>query len=90
MVQEIYLIDNNNELIEKLNESFKRELNEYKFKSVKATEIEVALRNIPSLIIVDEDTANVNIVEFCKSIRSNEDNSITPIIVVSSNRKNIL
>ena len=86
MVQEIYLIDNNNELIEKLNESFKRELNEYKFKSVKATEIEVALRNIPSLIIVDEDTANVNIVEFCKSIRSNEDNSITPIIVVSSNR----
>jgi len=37
MVQEIYLIDNNNELIEKLNESFKRELNEYKFKSVKAT-----------------------------------------------------
>ncbi len=86
MVQEIYLIDNNNELIEKLNESFKRELNEYKFKSVKATEIEVALRNIPSLIIIDEDTANVNIVEFCKSIRSNEDNSITPIIVVSSNR----
>lgn len=86
MVQEIYLIDNNNELIEKLNESFKRELKEYKFKSVKATEIEIALRNIPSLIIIDEDTANVDIVEFCKSIRSNEDNSITPIIVVSSNR----
>lgn len=87
MVQDIYIIDNNNELIEKLKESFKRELDEFKFKSVKTQEIEIALRNIPSLIIIDEDTADVNIVEFCKSIRSNEDNSITPIIVVSSNKE---
>ena len=35
MVQEIYIIDNNNELIEKLKESFKRELDEFKFKSIK-------------------------------------------------------
>lgn len=87
MVQEIYIIDNNNELIERLKNSFKRELDEFKFTSVKTQEIEVALRNIPSLIIIDEDTADVNIVEFCKSIRSNEDNSITPIIVASSNRE---
>lgn len=87
MVQDIYIIDNNNELIEKLRESFKRELDEYKFKSVKTSEIELALRNIPALIIIDEDTADANIVEFCKSIRSNEDNSITPIIVVSSNKE---
>lgn len=86
MVQEIYIIDNNNELIERLKESFKRELDEFNFKTIKTLEIEIALRNIPSLIIIDEDTANINIVEFCKSIRSNEDNSITPIIVVSSNR----
>lgn len=87
MAQEIYIIDNNNELIEKLKESFKRELDEFKFKSIKTQETEIALRNIPSLIIIDEDTADVNIVEFCKSIRSNEDNSITPIIVVSSNKE---
>lgn len=87
MVQDIFIIDNKNELIEKLKESFKRELDEFKFKSVKTQEIEIALRNIPSLIIIDEDTADVNIVEFCKSIRSNEDNSITPIVVVSSNRE---
>jgi len=86
MVQEIYIIDNNNELIENLKQSFRRELDEYKFTSVKTSDIEIALRNIPALIIIDEDTANANIVEFCKSIRSNEDNSITPIIVVSSNR----
>lgn len=87
MVQDIYIIDNNNELIEKLKESFRRELDEYKFKSVRTSEIELALRNIPALIIIDEDTADANIVEFCKSIRSNEDNSITPIIVVSSNKE---
>lgn len=87
MVYDIYIIDNENELRDKLKESFKRESDEYKFKSVKTSELEVALRNIPSLIIIDEDTTNINIVEFCKSIRSNEDNSITPIIVVSSNRE---
>ncbi len=87
MVQDIYIIDNNNDLIKKLKDSFKRELDEYKFKNVKTQEIEIALRNIPALIIIDEDTTDVNIVEFCKSIRSNEDNSITPIIVVSSNNE---
>ncbi len=86
MIHEIYIIDNNNELIEMLKDNFKREPDEYKFKTVQTSEIEVALRNIPSLIIIDEDTTDINIVEFCKSIRSNEDNSITPIIVVSSNR----
>ena len=87
MVQDIYIVDNENALIEKLKDSFKRELDEFKFKSVKTGEIEIALRNIPSLIVIDEDTADVNIVEFCKSIRSNEDNSITPIVVVSSNKE---
>lgn len=86
MVHEIYIIDNNNELIGRLKESFKREVDTYEFKTIKTLEIEVALRNIPSLIIIDEDTTDVNIVEFCRSIRDNEDNSITPIIVVSSNR----
>ncbi len=87
MVHDIYIIDNENELRDMLKESFRRETDEYKFKSVKTSELEVALRNIPSLIIIDEDTTDINIVEFCKSIRSNEDNSITPIIVISSNRE---
>ena len=85
MVQEIYIIDDNNELENKLNESFKRESDEYKFRTINTNELEVALRNIPALIIIDEDNTDIRIVEFCKSIRANEDNSITPIIVVSSN-----
>ena len=85
MIHEIYIIDNNNELINRLKESFKREVDQYNFKNINTLEIEIALRNIPSLIIIDEDATDVNIAEFCKSIRTNEDNSITPIIVVSSN-----
>lgn len=87
MVHDIYIIDNENELRDKLKESFRREVDEYKFKTVKTSELEVALRNIPTLLIIDEDNTDINIVEFCKSIRTNEDNSITPIIVVSSNRE---
>ncbi len=87
MVHDIYIIDNKNELRDKLKESFRREVDEFKFKTVKTSELEVALRNIPTLLIIDEDNTDINIVEFCKSIRTNEDNSITPIIVVSSNRE---
>ncbi len=86
MVHEIFIVDDKNELKEKLTCSFRREVDEYRFKTIKTSELEVALRNIPSLIIIDEDNTDINIVQFCKSIRANEDNSITPIIVISSDR----
>ena len=85
MIHEIYVIENETELKDRLTQNFLRELDEYKFKTIIPSELEIALRNIPALIIIDEDNTDVDIVEFCKSIRSNEDNSITPIIVVSSN-----
>ena len=85
MAREIYIIDNKKELINCLHETFKIENGEYKFTNINALELEIALRNIPDLIIIDEDNTDMNIIEFCKSIRANEDNSITPIIVVSSN-----
>lgn len=85
MAREIYIIDNNKELIKTLEDSFRMESSEYEFETINTLELEVALRNIPDLIIIDEDNTDMNIIEFCKSIRANEDNSITPIIVVSSN-----
>ena len=84
MIKEIYVIENEIELKERLVRNFTREPDEYKFKTIIPSELELALRSIPDLIIIDEDNVDVNIVEFCKSIRSNEDNSITPIIVVGS------
>lgn len=86
MVQEIYIIDDDSNCMEIFNELFKHD-REYKFKKVTTEEIDVALRNIPSLIIINEDAIDRDVVELCKTIRNNEDNSITPIIVTSSNRE---
>lgn len=84
MIQEIYIVDNTTKTIEKLKKVFKEE-KEYKFKNVKTSALEVALKNIPSLIIINEDNIDTDILEICEKIRADEDNSITPIIVCSSN-----
>ena len=81
MVQEIYIIDDDNSLKNCLEEMFKND-KEYKFKSVKTNDIDIALKNIPSLIIINEDGTKKDILELCKQIREDEDNSITPIIVL--------
>jgi len=85
MAQEIYIIDNDNELKSRLQEIFKKE-KEYKFKKAKTTEIDNVLKNIPALIIINEDGMKEDIIKLCNQIRENEDNSITPIIVISSKR----
>jgi len=84
MIQDIYIIDNTESVLNVLNQIFKDDVY-YQFRSVKTEELELALKNIPDMIIIDEDTINVDIIELCKSIRANEDNSITPIVVISSN-----
>ena len=86
MAKEIYIIDESDELKSTIAELFKKE-KEYKLKKVSSDNIDVALKNIPSLIIINEDTLEENIIEVCKRIRLNEDNIITPIIVVSSNKE---
>ncbi len=85
MIQEVYIIDDKRELIENLKLAFKND-KEYKFKTVGTDNLEEALRNIPSLIIIDEDTAQMDILKLCGKIRADEDNSITPIIVITSNK----
>lgn len=84
MIHDIYIIDDKNEFIEFLKRCFEGQ-EEYKFISIKNQEIEVALKNIPSLIMVDEDNSDVDIMDICKRIRNNDDNNITPVIVISSN-----
>lgn len=84
MIQEIYIIDDDESSILVFRELFKNDP-EYKFISVKSEQIKLALKNIPSIIIVNEDAIDVDVIELCEKIRNDEDNSITPIIVVSSN-----
>ena len=83
MIQDIYIIDNTQNVLNILKQIFKDDV-DYQFKSVKTEELNIALKNIPDMIIIDEDTIDVDIIELCRSIRENEDNSITPIVVISS------
>lgn len=83
MIQDIYIIDNTQSVLNVLKQIFKNDV-DYQFSSVKTEELNFALKNIPDMIIIDEDTIDVDIVELCKDIRENEDNSITPIVVISS------
>ena len=84
MINEVYIIDDDESSILIFRELF-REDKEYKFISVKTEQIDIALKNIPSLIVINEDAIKVDVVDVCRKIRKDEDNTITPVIVVSSN-----
>jgi len=85
MLQEIYIINDNLEDSNKIEKILENE--NFKIKNFRTEQIDIALKNIPSLIIVDEDNLKKDIIEFCREIRANEDNGITPIIVLSSNNE---
>ena len=84
MIQEIYIIDDDESSIPIFKELFKEE-KEFKFIGVKTEQIDVALKNIPFLIIINEDSIDRDVVTLVNKIRTDEDNKITPLIVVSSN-----
>ena len=84
MIQEIYIIDDDDSSIVIFIELFKNDP-EYKFISVKSDQIDIALKNIPSLIVINEDAIDRDVIDLCRKIRKDEDNTITPVIVVSSN-----
>ena len=84
MTQDIYVIDDDDTSIPIFKELFKED-REFKFIGIKTEQIDIALKDIPFLIIINEDSLDRNIIELCRQIRTDEDNQITPIIVVSSN-----
>lgn len=83
MIQDIYIIDNDDNLKNIANNLF-RDNKDYRFKKVLTKQIDIALRNIPSLIIINEDNIKDDIITICNKIKQNDDNIITPVIVVSS------
>ena len=84
MIQDIFIVENEESELKLLKELFKAEKN-FRFKNVKTSELELALNSIPSVIIINEDRIDVDILEICDKIRSDDDNTITPVIVCSSN-----
>lgn len=86
MVQEIYIIDDNTDLVGVLKKLFEGE-KEYRFKSVKTQDINIALKSIPSLIIINEDGVEKDIIKLCDQIRQDENNSITPIVIAGDSKE---
>ena len=84
MIQEIYIIDDDESSLPIFRQLFKEE-HEFRFIGVKTEQIDIALKNIPFLIVINEDAIDRDVVDVCRKIRTDEDNQITPIIVVSSN-----
>ncbi len=86
MFQEIYIIDNKDELLEELKQIFK-EKEQVRLKRISVKELEQLSKNLPHLIIINDDNIDENPVNICEKIRGNEDNNIIPIIVLSSNEE---
>lgn len=83
MFQEIYVIDEHEELTEELKKLFAKE-EKLKFRQVETKNAKMIFKNLPQLIIINDDTIDKDVIEVCEEIRKNEDNNIIPIIVVSS------
>ena len=80
----IYVLDESNNVANSLIKVMENEKN-VKIKKYNVEQFEKALGNIPDIVVINEDNLNVDIHTIFKMIKANEDNSITPIIVISSN-----
>lgn len=84
MVKQVYIFDTTIKLLNDLREMFKDDKT-FKFRCVESQRIDCVLKEIPDLIIINEDNLKDKLNDLCSRIRNDSDNTITPIIVVSSN-----
>ena len=84
MFQEIYVIDEEETLRENLEEIFKADEN-LKFKQIATKDLQLITSSLPPLIIINDDNVTEDSIQICHKIRTNEDNNMIPIIVLSSN-----
>ncbi len=84
MIKQVYIFDTTIKLLNDLREMFKQD-NTFKFKCVESQKIDGVLKEIPDIIIINEDNLKDKLGSLCFRIRNDADNIITPIIVISSN-----
>ena len=68
MIKEIHIIDCNNDLIMTLRELFEEERT-FRFRNINPDKLELSLKSIPSLIIINEESINEDVLELCEKIR---------------------
>ena len=86
MIQEICVIDDNGaDLIVDVRKAFMEKNKKIKLTLKTTKQLEDVLDMIPNLIIINEDKLEISIYDMVRQIRNDDNNSITPIIVVSSN-----
>jgi response regulator receiver modulated diguanylate cyclase len=86
MIQEICVIDDNGaDVIVDIRKAFMEKNEKIKLMLKTTKQLEEVLDMIPNLIIINEDNLDINIYEMVRKIRNDDNNSITPIIVISSN-----
>ena len=84
MTKQVYIFDTTIKLLNDLREMFQND-KAFKFKCVESQRIDCVLKEIPDLIIINEDNLKDKLDDLCYKIRNDADNTITPIIVISSN-----
>ncbi|MBF0988469.1 MAG: diguanylate cyclase, partial [Clostridiales bacterium] len=83
-MKDIYILDNDETIFNDLTSEFKKD-HGIKLKRFAQSEFKVILKHIPDILLINEDCLTCDIIDLAKVIRSDENNSITPIIVISSN-----
>ncbi len=86
--KEIVIIDDAGDVFELASNIFKKEKEEYEFmRSTSSKEdMNAALAEIPSLIIINADNLKKDALKVCEYIRNDSENSITPIIVTGTTK----
>lgn len=85
MIVNIYVVDDNNVSFDEIN-SFFSNTKDYRYCITRVTtdNLEEALKMLPTLIVLDEDSINKPLSEVIGQINESEDNKTTPKIVISS------
>ena len=84
MYQEIYVIDEEEKLTQDLVKLFEKH-EKIKFKRIATKDLQLIFKNMPQLVIINDDTVYETSINICNKIRTDEDNNMMPIIVLSSN-----
>ncbi len=84
-MKQIFIVDNDNKIKQDLEEELKEE--KFQVKKFSKDDVDKMIDSIPEMFIINEDSLEKedDTIRLCEKIREDENNVITPIIVLSSN-----